>query len=267
MQGLTPTVAVRRRAHVARIYPTPAQGSVLHRQGHTARRSGTCCTSGDTCRLTAELLSRPSMAEIDRQLRAPVPTRFPAGQWLAELPCPGHATGSQPLPAYAGIDFTRSRAPAQAQKRSGRLAAGLLPQASQLCVVPPESPLAREVTIPLVRRVRFRWTRPLPGVSQRRARADHRRPADQGSTRLVYLRSVSEEAASRYLRTPNRQWRRPGHGPCDVVSDWPSPRHAAAISAWGAAPACASWSSSRSATCHPQTWRARSRTGSAVPTS
>jgi putative transposase len=163
METETRRVVVRRRSHAARIYPTPAQAAVLHRQGHTARALWNLLHNWYTCR-NGGIAKRPSTAEIDRQLRGARTDPLPSWEWLADLPC--QAT-QQVLKHYlrAWDQFYKGLArPPRLRKRSARLAVDV-PQASKLCV----ARLTRrwgEVTIPLVGRVRFRWTRPLPGVSR-----------------------------------------------------------------------------------------------------
>jgi putative transposase len=163
METETRRVVVRRRSHAARIYPTPAQAAVLHRQGHTARALWNLLHNWYTCR-SGGIAKRPSIAEIDRQLRGARTDPLPGWEWLAELPC--QAT-QQVLKHYlrAWDQFYKGLArPPRPRKRSARLAVDV-PQASKLCI----ARLSRrwgEVTILLVGRVRFRWTRPLPGVSR-----------------------------------------------------------------------------------------------------
>ena len=163
MEGPTPTVVTRHRAHVARIYPTPAQRVVLDRQGHTARALWNLLHEWYTCR-NGGIARRPSVAEVDRQLRAARTDPLPGWEWVAELPA--QAT-QQVLRHYLRTwdRFYKGTAnPPKPKKHNGRLAVDV-PQASQLCV----TRLGRrwgEVMIPLAGRIRFRWTRPLPGVSR-----------------------------------------------------------------------------------------------------
>jgi putative transposase len=107
---------------------------------------------------------RPSVADIDRQLRVARIDPLPGWEWLAELPA--QAT-QQVLKHYLRTwdRFYQGAAnPPRLKKRNARLAVDV-PQASQLHVTR-VSRRWGEVTIPLVGRVRFRWTRPLPGVSR-----------------------------------------------------------------------------------------------------
>jgi putative transposase len=163
MEGPTPTVVARHRTHVARIYPTPAQRMVLDRQGHTARALWNLLHEWYTCR-NGGIARRPSVAEVDRQLRAARTDPLPGWQWLAELPA--QAT-QQVLKHYLRTwnrFYEGSANPPKPKRRNGRLAVDV-PQASQLRV----TRLGRrwgEMTIPSAGRIRFRWTRPLPGVSR-----------------------------------------------------------------------------------------------------
>jgi putative transposase len=163
MEGPATAGVTRYRTHVARIYPTPAQKVVLDRQGHTARalwnllHEWYICGNGGVAR-------RPSVPEVDRQLRAARTDPLPGWEWLAELPA--HAT-QQVLKNYLRTwnRFYKGLArPPRSKKGNGRLAVDV-PQASQLRV----TRLGRrwgEVTIPSAGRIRFRWTQPLPGVSR-----------------------------------------------------------------------------------------------------
>jgi hypothetical protein len=150
MEGLTPTVVTRHRAHVARIYPTPAQRVVLDRQGHTARALWNLLHEWYTCR-NGGIARRPSVAEVDRQLRAARTDPLPGWEWVAELPA--QAT-QQVLRHYLRTwdRFYKGTAnPPKPKKHNGRLAVDV-PQASQLCV----TRLGRrwgEVMIPLAGRI------------------------------------------------------------------------------------------------------------------
>jgi putative transposase len=154
---------VRRRTHKARLYPTPGQAAALDGQGYTARALWNLLHEWYTCR-HGGIAKRPSIAEIDRQLRDARTNPLPGWEWLADLPA--KAT-QQVLKHYLGAwdrYFGRVSRPPKFKKRSVHMAVDV-PQASALKV----ARLSRhwgEVQIPLVGRVRFRWTRPLPGVSR-----------------------------------------------------------------------------------------------------
>jgi putative transposase len=135
----------------------------LDRQGHTARALWNLLDEWYTCG-NGGIARRPSVADIDRQLRAARIDPLPGWEWLAELPA--QAT-QQVLKHYLRTwdRFYQGAAnPPRLKKRNARLAVDV-PQASQLHVTR-VSRRWGEVTIPLVGRVRFRWTRPLPGVSR-----------------------------------------------------------------------------------------------------
>jgi putative transposase len=156
-------VATRHRAHAARLYPRYSESMALDRQGHTARALWNLLHEWYTCG-DGGIARRPSAAEIDCQLRAARTDPLPGWEWLAELP----AQATQQLLRHylhAWHRFYEGAAnPPKPKNRTVRLAVDV-PQASQLRV----TRLSRrwgEVTIPLVGRVRFRWTRPLPGVSR-----------------------------------------------------------------------------------------------------
>ena len=154
---------VQRRAHKARLYPTPRQAAALDGQGFTARALWNLLHEWYTCR-QGGIAKRPSVAEIDRQLRDARTTPLPGWEWLADLPA--QAT-QQILRHYLSAwdrYFSGISQPPKFKKRSAHMAVDA-PQASALNV----ARLSRhwgEVQIILVGRVRFRWTRPLPGVSQ-----------------------------------------------------------------------------------------------------
>jgi transposase len=165
--GETDTTQERRgpgyRAHAARLYPTASQAAKLDRQGHTARALWNLLHEWYTCR-NGGIAKRPSIAEIDRQLRAARIDPLPGWAWLGELPA--QAT-QQVLKHYLRTwdwFYDGRTNPPRFKRRSSRLVVDI-PQASNLRVVR----LSRrwgELTIPFVGRVRFRWTRPLPGVSR-----------------------------------------------------------------------------------------------------
>jgi putative transposase len=136
---------------------------VLDRQGHTARALWNLLHEWYTCR-NGGIARRPSVAEVDRELRAARTNPLPGWEWLADLPA--QAT-QQVLKHYLRAwkrFYEGSANPPKLKKRNGRLAIDV-PQASQLRV----THLGRrwgEVTIPSAGRIRFRWTRPLPSVSR-----------------------------------------------------------------------------------------------------
>jgi putative transposase len=153
---------VRRRTHKARLYPTPDQAAALDRQRNTARALWNLLHEWYTCR-HGGIARRPSIAEIDRQLRDARVNPLPGWAWLADLPA--QAT-QQVLKHYLNAwnrYSTGVSKPPKFKKRNAYMAVDA-PQASALKVVR----LNRywgEVRILLVGRVRFRWTRSLPGIS------------------------------------------------------------------------------------------------------
>jgi putative transposase len=85
MEAPMPAVTTRHRTHVARIYPTTAQRSVLENQGHTALALWNLLHEWDTCG-NGGIARRPSVAEVDRQLRAARTDPLPGWEWVAALP-------------------------------------------------------------------------------------------------------------------------------------------------------------------------------------
>jgi putative transposase len=155
---------VRRRTHVARMYPTAAHGVLLDGQGHTARALWNLLHEwhawGDHGR---SMTRRPSIAEMDRQLREARTDPLPGWEWLAKLPAQAtQKVFRQYLDAWEGF-FKGLAGPPNFKNRNARMAVDI-PQASALGVVRLNHRWG-EVTIPLVGRLRFRWTRPIPGVS------------------------------------------------------------------------------------------------------
>jgi putative transposase len=154
---------LRYRGHVARLYLTPRQAAVLDRQGQTARAVWNLLHEWHTWAGNGGITKRPSIAEIDLQLREARTNPLPGWEWLALLPA--QAT-QQVLRHYLRSwhrHFRGLAGPPRFKKRSSYLTVDN-PQASKLRI----TRLNRrwgEVTILMVGRVRFRWTRPLPGVS------------------------------------------------------------------------------------------------------
>ena len=154
---------VRRRTHKARLYPTSGQTAALDRQRNTARALWNLLHEWYTCR-RGGIARRPSIVEIDRQLRDARVNPLPGWEWLADLPA--QAT-QQVLKHYLNAWNRYSSGvskPPTFKKRNARMAIDA-PQASALKI----ARLNRhwgEVRILLVGRVPFRWTRPLPRVSR-----------------------------------------------------------------------------------------------------
>jgi putative transposase len=156
-------VVRHRRTYKARLYPVPVQAAALDGQGYTARALWNLLHEWYSCR-NGGIARRPSIAEIDQQLRDARANPLPGWEWLTDLPA--QAT-QQVLKHYLGAwdrYFGRVSKPPKFKKRSVHMAVDV-PQASALKI----ARLSRhwgEVKIPLVGRVRFRWTRPLPEVSR-----------------------------------------------------------------------------------------------------
>src|SRR6266700_2108502 len=156
---------MRRRAHTARIYPPPEQAATLDRQGHTARALWNLLHEWYTWRgAGGSIAKRPSPAEIDRQLREARTDPPPGYEWLVLLPA--QAT-QQVLKHYlhAWDRFYRGLSGRPKFKRRSACLAVDNPQAGLHRVVRMNRRWGK-VTVIMVGRVRFRWTRPLPGISR-----------------------------------------------------------------------------------------------------
>ena len=154
----------RHRAHVARLYPTPAQLQKLDRQGHTARALWNLLHEWHSWGgRGGSIAERPSPQEMDRQLRDARSRPLPGWEWLAQLP----AQASQQVPRHYLRAWDRSfkglSGPPRFKHRTCRMAVDI-PRAADLRVVRVNRRWG-EVTVLLVGRVRFRWTRPLPATS------------------------------------------------------------------------------------------------------
>jgi putative transposase len=157
------TAKVEHRTHVARLYPTPAQTVRLDRQGHAARALWNLLHEWQCWRGRGGSIARnPSIAEMDRQVRAARMEPLPGWEWLADLPA---QASQQVLKHYVRAwrrFFEGLSGPPRFKRRSSQLAVDL-PQASDLRIVRLNHRWG-EVSILLVGRVRFRWTRDLPGI-------------------------------------------------------------------------------------------------------
>jgi putative transposase len=162
MEPQPPTEQVRRRAHKARLYPIPSQETALDGQGHTARAVWNLLHEWYTCG-DGGIAKRPSIAEIDRQLRDARTNPLPDWEWLSELPAQAI---QQILKGYLRAwdhHFKALTGPPKFKRRSSHMAVDI-PQGAKLNIKRSNRRWGR-VQIPFVGRVRFRWTRPLPGVS------------------------------------------------------------------------------------------------------
>jgi putative transposase len=154
---------VQRRVHTARLYPTSQCVESLDQQGHTARALWNLLHEWYTWGGTSASSKRPSIAEIDHQLRDARRNPPPGWEWLGQLPA---QAAQQVLKHYVRAwdrFFKGMGGPPRFKKRSGHMAVDI-PQASKLNIIRLNHRWG-EVTIPLVGRVRFRWTRPLAGIS------------------------------------------------------------------------------------------------------
>src|SRR6266516_916397 len=155
---------VRYYAFSARLYLSAEQAATLDRQGHTARALWNLLHEWHTWRgAGGSIAKRPSPAEIDRQLREARINPPPGYEWLAQLPA--QAT-QQVLKHYLHAwnrYWKRLAGRPMYKRRSAHLAVDN-PQAGKLNIVRLNHRWG-EVAVLMVGRVRFRWTRPLPGVS------------------------------------------------------------------------------------------------------
>ena len=194
---------VRYRAHVARLYPTPGQAALLDRQGHTARALWNLLHEWYTCR-DGGSTRRPTGAALDRQLRQARTDPLPGWAWLASLPAQatqqvlGHY-----LRAWDRYHQGLAGRPRCKSKRDSRLAVDV-PQASALKIVRVRRRWG-EVSVPLVGRVRFRWTRAL---ESRRSRGwfacvacGRTAPADTNAAQVLLARGLAARSGTA-----------PGHG-------------------------------------------------------
>lgn len=150
--------------HVARLYPTSEQTERLDAQGHAARGLWNLLHEWHAmCREHRRPML--SMAEVDRQMRAARKDPPEGFEWLSTLPA---QACQQVLKQYQRTwkrCFDGLVRPPRFKARSRSRMAVDVPQARQLRVVRLNRRWG-ELTVPGVGRVRFRWTRPLPGVSR-----------------------------------------------------------------------------------------------------
>jgi putative transposase len=159
------TSAVRRWAYVARLYPTVGQAASLDAQGRAARVLWNLVHDWYTWGGSHHgIARRPPIAEMDRQIREARVKPLLGWEWLARLPA---QASQQVLKDYvrAWDRFHRGLARPPKFKKPGRRMAVDVPQASALNITRLNYRWG-ELSIPLVGRVRFRWTRPMPGFSR-----------------------------------------------------------------------------------------------------
>jgi putative transposase len=134
----------------------------LDRQGHVARAVWNLLHEWYTCR-DGGIAKRPSITEIDRQLRDARTNPVLDWEWLHDLPAQAM---QQILKHYlrAWDRYFKGVAGAPRFKRRTFNMAVDVPQAAKLNIKRLNRRWGR-VQIPFVGQVRFRWTRRLPGVS------------------------------------------------------------------------------------------------------
>jgi putative transposase len=154
---------LRRRSHVARLYPSAEQSALLDGQGHATRLLWNLIHDWWTWGCPS-IARRPPPSELDRQIREARRNPLPGWEWFERLPA---QACQQVLKDYlrAWGRFGRGLAkPPKYKRRRARMAVDV-PQASALNITRLNHRWG-ELSIPLVGRVRFRWTRPLPGISR-----------------------------------------------------------------------------------------------------
>jgi putative transposase len=154
---------LRHRGHVARLYPTTVQASSSTVRRIPPEHFGTCCMSGTPGATVVASARRPSKAEMDRQIREARTHPLRGYEWLCNAPRTIYSTGSEGVPPCVGSVLQGSAGRPRFKQRSRSMAVDN-PQASDLRIVRLNRRWG-EVTVQGVGRVRFRWTRPLPGVS------------------------------------------------------------------------------------------------------
>jgi putative transposase len=148
-----------RRTHKARLVPNRLQAAALDSQGHAARALWNLLHEWYTCR-NGGIARRPFTREVDRQLREARTNPLPGWEWLSVLPAQAtQQVLKQYLVAWERFSHRVSEPP-KFKKRGTRLAVDI-PQASALKVSRLNSHWGA-ANIPLVGRVKFRWTHPLP---------------------------------------------------------------------------------------------------------
>ena len=176
----------RHRAHMARLYPAPIQLQKLDRQGHTARALWNLLHEWYSWGgRGGSVAKRPSYQEMDRQLRDARSRPLPGWEWLAQLPA---QASQQVLRHYLRAwerCFKGLSGPPRFKHRTSRMAVDV-PQAADLRVVHVNRRWG-EVTVLLVGRVRFRWTRPLPVTAEATQGRITGARLLKGSARLAHL--------------------------------------------------------------------------------
>jgi putative transposase len=143
---------VQRRVHTARLYPMSLGLELLEQQGHGARALWNLLHEWYTWGGPSSNSKRPSIAEVDRQLRDARHNPLAGWEWLGQLPA---QAAQQVLKHYVRAwdrYFTGVSRPPRFKKRTGHMAVDI-PQASKLNVIRLNHRWG-EVTVPLVGRVR-----------------------------------------------------------------------------------------------------------------
>ena len=155
-------LGVSRSIHIARVYPDSGQAERLDIQGHAARGLWNLLHEWHlSCMQNGRKI--PAYAEADRQIRDARNDPPEGFEWLAKLP----SQASQQVLKHYRRAWDRcfrkvSRSPRFKSRHHWRLAVDV-PHAKDMRV----RRLSRkwgELTAMKVGRLRFRWTRPLPGV-------------------------------------------------------------------------------------------------------
>lgn len=150
--------------HIARLYPTSEQTERLDAQGHAARGLWNLLHEWHAmCREHRRPML--AVAEVDRQMRAARKDPPEGFEWLSTLPAQAcQQVLKQYRRAWSRCFARKARRPRFKSRRRARLAVDI-PQADRLRAVRLNRRWG-ELTVPGVGRVRFRWTKPLPGVSR-----------------------------------------------------------------------------------------------------
>jgi putative transposase len=153
-----------RSVHVARLYPDAGQTEKLDSQGHAARGLWNLLHEWHlACRENGRWML--SFAEVDRQMREARKNPPEGFEWLATLPA---QASQQVLKLYQRAwrrCYEGKGGPPRFKSRHRARMAVDVPQARGLKVVRLNRRWG-ELAVPGVGRVRFCWTRPLPGVSR-----------------------------------------------------------------------------------------------------
>lgn len=156
--------SVARTVHTARLYPQAVQVTKMDAQGHAARGLWNLLHEWHAmCREHRRLM--PPWPEVGRQMREARNNPPEGFEWLADLPS---QACSQVLKQYQTAWMRcyngLARPPRFKARRRSRMSIDVS-QASAMFIVRLNRRWG-EFTVPRVGRVRFRWTKPLPGVTR-----------------------------------------------------------------------------------------------------